>query len=297
MYSAHRSIRAVVLLFLSGASGIPAYPQSANFLRKIVDTFPPPGLSNFPAPCARAALAKDVLPGASTEGRVVAHSSCDNLSPEVPAVKGCTFSSLDRKGCSVPKGPVEDELAAMGKPGQKILQARERVLEILQQENVCSAWYRERDPDPAATFQTLGYTLDRHGEDAVIESREEGNAVIFRNPYVARVFQADGPYARITVNLHGAFFSSMASVLETVRGGGPLTSRHPRVTNVGPYAGDTMRAQVLALLHEFGHVLDLLPEDGNNVDGKSVRNTNEVLRHCRAEIESKVKPNVLSAKR
>jgi len=48
-----------------------------------------------------------------------------------------------------------------------------------------------------------------------------------------------------------------------------------------------MHAQILVLLHEFGHVLDLLPADENNVDGKSVQNTNEVLRYCRAESNPK----------
>ena len=58
---------------------------------------------------------------------------------------------------------------------------------------------------------------------------------------------------------------------------------------VGPYQGDSLKAQMLALLHEFGHVLDLLPLDFNNVDGKSVQNSLEVLRHCRAEIEAPAK--------
>jgi hypothetical protein len=66
---------------------------------------------------------------------------------------------------------------------------------------------------------------------------------------------------------------------------------------VGPYAGDTLHAQVLALLHEFGHIVDLLPTDEGDLDGKSERNTAEVLRFCRAEVESKVRRNTLSATR
>ncbi len=85
---------------------------------------------------------------------------------------------------------------------------------------------------------------------------------IFRNPYVARVFQADGSYATITINTKGAFFTP-----------------------------------ILALLHEFGHLVDLLPTDEGDQDGKSVQNTGEVLRFCRAEIESKVKRTTLSAMR
>jgi hypothetical protein len=48
-------------------------------------------------------------------------------------------------------------------------------------------------------------------------------------------------------------------------------------------------------LHEFGHLVDLLPTDEGDKDGKSDWNTNEVLRFCREEIESAVKRNTLSA--
>jgi hypothetical protein len=44
-------------------------------------------------------------------------------------------------------------------------------------------------------------------------------------------------------------------------------------------------------------VLDLLPADENDVDGKSVQNTSEVLRFCRAEIESKARRGAFSAAR
>jgi hypothetical protein len=185
----------------------------------------------------------------------------------------------------------------MGKPGQKILRAREKVLEILQTENTCSAWFREKDSNPADTFRTLNYAVDRKGEEFILESKDPGNMIIFRNPYVAKVFQGDGRHATITINTKGAFFSAAANVLEVWEEGGPGTNRGLRATGVGPYAGDTMRAQVLVLLHEFGHVLDLLPADGNNVDGKSVQNTNEVLRFCRTEVESKGKRATLSAAR
>src|SRR6266576_866729 len=50
-----------------------------------------------------------------------------------------------------------------------------------------------------------------------------------------------------------------------------------------------MHAQILALLHEFGHLVDLLPTDEGDQDGKSVQNTSEVLRFCRAEVEYKAR--------
>jgi hypothetical protein len=185
----------------------------------------------------------------------------------------------------------------MGKSGQKILRAREKVLEILQTENACSAWFREKDLNAADIFQTLNFEVDRKGEEFVQESKDVSNMILFRNPYVAKVFQGDGRYATITINTKGAFFYPMAGVVEVWKEGGPLNHRGSRFTNVGPYAGDTMPAQILVLLHEFGHVLDLLPADGNNVDGKSVQNTNEVLRFCRGEIESKGRLGALSTPR
>jgi hypothetical protein len=192
---------------------------------------------------------------------------------------------------------VQEELATMGKGGQKILRARDRVLEILQTKNACSAWFREKDSNPADTFRTVGFEVDRKGEVFVQESKDPSNVSIFRDPYVAKVFQGDGRYSTITINTNGAFFYPLAGVVELWKEGGPLSHRGQRPTNVGPYGGDTRRAQVLVLLHEFGHVLDLLPADENNVEGKSVQNTNEVLRFCRGEIESKARRGALSAAR
>jgi len=197
-------------------------------------------------------------------------------------------------GCQTPRDLVQEELTTMGKSGQKILRARDRVLEILQTENACSAWFREKDSHPADTFRTLSFEVDRNGEEFVQESTDPvDNATIFRNPYVAKVFQGDGRDATITINTNGAFFYPMSVVVEVWKEGVVVSRRGPRPTNVGPYPGDTRKAQVLVLLHEFGHVLDLLPADGNNVQGKSVQNTNEVLRFCRAEIESKAKRGAL----
>src|SRR5229473_2435052 len=67
-----------------------------------------------------------------------------------------------------------------------------------------------------------------------------------RNPK-ARVFQADGSYATITINTKGAFFTPMAGVVEIQWEGGPWTIRGARPLGVGPYAGGTLHAQVLAL--------------------------------------------------
>src|SRR5258708_28189106 len=98
----------------------------------------------------------------------------------MPAVK------LQQIGCDAPKDRVQDELAAMGKTGQKILRARAKVLEILETQNTCSAWLREKDSNPAASFRTLDYTVDRRGEAFVRVSRKIETQYFGRDPYVSR---------------------------------------------------------------------------------------------------------------
>jgi len=185
----------------------------------------------------------------------------------------------------------------MGKQGKSILRARDKVLEILQTENACSAWYRTKDPDAAATFQTLTFTLDRQGEVYVRATPEPGGIEIIHNPYVASVIQGGGPGSTITLNINGAFFFSMANVADDRSEGGPISLRGPRPIQVGPYTGGSFRAQVLALLHEFGHVIDLLPQDRDDYEGRSRHNTADVLRACHAVVESKEAPRTFLASR
>ncbi len=186
---------------------------------------------------------------------------------------------------------MRDDLNTMGKQGQKILLARQKVLEILQTENGCTEWYRSKDADPAATFRTVTFALDRQGEGYVRHTNEPGEMNVFRSPYVASVMQGEGPNATVTINVNGGFFYAAATVVKSRKDGGPLNFQAARLLRVGPYAGGTLNAQVVALLHEFGHVIDLLPPDWDDYEGKSRQNTEEVLRFCRAEVESKETQN------
>ena len=185
----------------------------------------------------------------------------------------------------------------MGKRGQAILRARDKVLEILRAENACSDWYRTKDPNPAATFRTLTFALDRDGDLYVRTMPEAGGMQLIRNPYVARVQQGEGANSTVTLNINGAFFFSMGSVVDDRFEGGPVSFRGARLIQVGPYSGGSFRAQVLALLHEFGHVIDLLPTDRDDYEGKSRQNTADVLRACRAQVEAKEAPHTILAAR
>jgi hypothetical protein len=231
-----------------------------------------------------------MAPGAPNLARHVLDETdapCDSPPITVPTVNPCNASNLV-KACRAPRDLALEQLASMGREGEKILRARERVLEILQTENACSAWFREKDQNPGDTFQTLSFEVDRKGEEFVVESKSSSSDTnTFRSPYVASVFQADGRYGKITINAKGAFFSSLARMVEIRNDGGPWSSRGLKPLSVGPYTGNTPHARILALLHEFGHIVDLLPVDEANRDGISMHNTNEVLRFCRAEIELK----------
>jgi hypothetical protein len=297
MYSAPWRIRAVVFVFVPFFSGTAVFPQAVRFIRRAADPLPLAAVPLGRGACFGEPGSAGAAPPAATEAGGGLDSPCDASPVSAAPVDPCRLASPGKTGCPAPRDPVQENLASMGKPGQKILRARERVLEILEGENGCSTWYREKDSNPPATFRTLSYEIDRKGEELVRESDGAGEIKLFRSPYVARVIQADGSYATITINRKGAFFSGMAGVVKEHSDGGPWRLHGIRELRVGPYAGETLYAQVLALLHEFGHLVDLLPTDEGNQDGKSVRNTNEVLRFCQAEIESKVRRGTLQVAR
>ncbi|MGH9865637.1 MAG: hypothetical protein ACRD4H_09515 [Candidatus Acidiferrales bacterium] len=170
-----------------------------------------------------------------------------------------------------------------------IARARALVLEILQNENGCSAWYREKDTNPAATFQSLEFDIDSKGPLYILESDMDAGLGIFRHPYTAMTQQNGGPGATITLNANGAFFQSQAAVLKSKHDGGSARAGRIRQLKLGLYVGDSTEAQITALLHEFGHTIGRIPADPDPNDGQSGRNTAEVLRYCRAEVESTAK--------
>lgn len=212
-------------------------------------------------------------------------------------VAHCNLATQAVHPCSPSSDIVRDDLNTMGKRGQVILRARDRVLEILQSDNACTAWYRTKDPDPAATFRTLTFSLDRDGDIYIKKGPESDGISLIHNPYVARVLQGAGPNSLVTINANGAFFFSIANVIDDRFEGGPVSVHGSRAIQVGPYRGGSFHAQVLALLHEFGHVINLLPQDHDDYEGRSRRNTQDVLDVCRAEVQSKEAPRSFFASR
>jgi hypothetical protein len=160
-------------------------------------------------------------------------------------------------------------------------------LAILRSNNACTEWFASKDATPAATFQSLSFVLDKYGPQNIFELAQAESLLLWKQPYVASATQDGGPHTAITINAHGAFYRPQGNVLKVVQEGGPVHADGARLLTVGSYRGDTLPAQMVTLLHEFGHIIDLLPEDMDNLDGKSVKNTDAVLRHCREEVETR----------
>jgi len=188
------------------------------------------------------------------------------------------FSSEDER--------IQRTLLALGKQGETISRARDQVLKILQTENGCAAWFQEADPDPAGTFRSVNFVLEEDGPSYVFAKKEVGQDEIFKHPPVASSCQNAGRNATIRLNANGAFFKQTSEVLAQDRREGPLQPGGMHVLRVASFRGNSVPAQVIALLHEFGHIIGRLPEDDDSWNGQSTRNTDEVLRHCRPEIRS-----------
>jgi hypothetical protein len=175
------------------------------------------------------------------------------------------------------------ELSALGKQGDTIARAREQVLEILQQGNACTAWFQGADPDPAEVLRSLHFALEMKGPSYVYGIRDSRGGQIFKHPWAARSIEDGGRDSTILLNANGPFFNRTSFVMQLGTRGMPARFDGNRLLTVSSYQGNTPEAQITILLHELGHIIGRLPEDGDSLDGRSSRNTSEVLRHCKAE--------------
>jgi hypothetical protein len=198
----------------------------------------------------------------------------------------CESIGTPAAGLSSEDERIQRALLALGKQGETISRVRDQVLNILQTENGCTAWFQEADPDPAGTFRSVDFVLEENGPSYIFAKKEIGQTEIFKHPRVASSTQNTGRNTTILLNANGAFFKRASAVLEQDRKGGPLQPGGMHELRVASYAGNSAPAQITALLHEFGHIVGRLPEDDDSWDGQSARNTAEVLRHCRSEIRS-----------
>jgi len=185
--------------------------------------------------------------------------------------------SFHERASVFPSDPIEQELEAMGAAGIFIAGARQEVLELLREGDSCSGWYAQAEPDPAEKFASLHFQIDGNGESTVQFSFASPEQ-FYRQPYVARAQEGVGRGSVITLNAHGAFFQHSV----------PPDLRVTSYLHVGDYLGGSIRAQVTTLLHEYAHIIGLLPVDTGEANSAllSVQNTKTVLRYCRKQIEA-----------
>jgi hypothetical protein len=191
--------------------------------------------------------------------------------------------------------PTTEELLGMGPNGEAIQQARTEVLAILSQSNSCSVWFVAAEPDIVEKFRSLRFAVDENGASDIKRVEGAGEESGYYQPYVASTGQNIGWGSTITINAHGAFFKRDAPVrvVSGLRDVGYYTSFRSLV--VSDYAGASLQARVLTMLHELGHIVNLLPLDAGVPSGPqlSVRNTEEVIRHCGAQVRAHKKPSKL----
>ena len=184
--------------------------------------------------------------------------------------------------------PTSEELIRMGANGEAIQQARAEVLALLSQSNSCSGWFLSAEPDVVEKFRSLRFVVDEKssGDIRKLENSPDGSG--YYQPYVALTGQNVGWGSSITLNAHGAFFKKDAPVLLISRSDELGHYVSFRNLEVGDYPGATLPARILTMLHELGHVVNLLPLDARVPSGPllSVRNTEEVLRHCGTQIRA-----------
>jgi hypothetical protein len=187
---------------------------------------------------------------------------------------------------------VASELLSLGKKGEAIARARGQVLRILQQDNSCTAWFQEVDPDASEVFRSLHFEVEENGTSIVYGLRDQDHGLRFKHPWGARTIQYAGRNATIILNSNGAFFRRSSPILKpdlwgrTARPAGNLT------LVISSYPGNTAKAQIAILLHELGHIIGRLPEDDDSWDGRSSQNTAEVVRHCKAETKAAAHNNL-----
>jgi hypothetical protein len=179
-----------------------------------------------------------------------------------------------------------------GSEADVLTSSRKVVLLILQDENACSVWFRRSDPQVVSTFLSLNYRIEKDGPQYVTQEKASSGDWLEFGPYIARAIQDSGPGATVTINANGAFFHDRGDIYRLNWPGGiAFETGNRRYIHVGPYQGGTLRAQVLALLHELAHVVGAIPEDSSSRFGprRSQKNTEIIVQRCKRTVDSIVR--------
>jgi hypothetical protein len=241
----------------------------------------------IPKPC----LGRGALPDArreSVSAREVDHS--DKLCTELPLGRNATASPwrwYEHEDEDENGDPILEELRRMGEKGLVIVRAREEVIEILEGQNRCAAWFGQGEPEAVSKFRSLHYGIDEAGRQDTFRIQAADGRWLYQQPYVASSVEGASAGSTITINGRGAFFQ-LRSPLRMALANGPGELGSTQLLHIDFYVGGTLHAQVIALLHEFSHIAGLLPADGGSLAGGelSTQNTQIVLRHCRGQVEA-----------
>jgi hypothetical protein len=274
---------AFVLSLFSGKAAC-SQVQSIGFL---TSTYRP---AVIPRPCRTLQPVPDaqrqrwLARGAAQPGNL-----CDELASDRSAADSQWRADLRDKAN---EDSVLEELKSLGAPGLTIAVAREAVIEILEGHNRCAAWFEQSEPNAAREFRSLHYTIDESSPQYSLKIQNAAGDWLYQQPYVASSIEGAGSSSTITINGKGAFFQLRARVRIVPKDGGPTGPSVPQLLQIDRYVGDTLDAQITTLLHEYSHVVGLLPADGEGFSGReaSTQNTQIVLRHCRAQVEGAGKP-------
>jgi RHS repeat-associated protein len=143
-----------------------------------------------------------------------------------------------------------------------IERVRQVVLDILMSPNECSDFFNSSDQifeDNYADYFDYGEPIwGPLAADRLASQDIRLDATPGLNPGIG-MRTSGGRWGPIFVPVNGAFFYNT----------GP----------VGGSASNSLRGQVIQMLHDFAHKLDLIPDDRPG-DGSSQRNTEKILKHC-----------------
>ena len=110
-------------------------------------------------------------------------------------------------------------------------------------------------------------------------------------PYVWDAQVQPGAGGFVQLNRNGGFYQQ--TVRNVLAGGGYGSNLPTGTIRAGDFIGGSLEYQITNVLHELGHLLDLLPSDKSGGPGASNANTNLILSKCKDAIAQAAK-SVLS---
>jgi len=170
--------------------------------------------------------------------------------------------------------------------GEELERARQQVLVILQANGGCSAWLKETDPNVVEIFRSLRLRVVDEDVSYIQQTYDPRKGFLFKHPWAARTHELAGREALVEFNLNGPFFLSSLPVVQIASpiDAGRFHGFH--ALSIGSFRGNSLAAQMTTMLHELAHVIGRIPVDDDSWDGRSTRNTAQVLQHCKTEIRA-----------